>query len=129
MKMLGIMGKIEQKVQNTAAKQNIMCVSNQALSIREVRIIPLDQRPECRVKVVWLANRGRLLQRTPGPVHFGHAFVIMFRLFIPELVMSTYLLSFEHPTVLLFCCKTHLLCTFNSCTYLKLDHYDETTYK
>ena len=46
---------------------------------------------------VRLANRGRLLLRTPGPVPL--------RPFSPELVMSKdlYLLSFEHPSVLLFC--------------------------
>ena len=44
---------------------------------------------------VRLANRGRLLLRTPGPVPFGTCF--------PELVISTDLLSFEHPSVLLFC--------------------------
>ena len=31
------------------------------------------------------------------------AFVLMLRPFIPELVISTDLLSFEHPSVLLFC--------------------------
>ena len=45
---------------------------------------------------VRLANRGRLSLRTPGPVPFG-------RQFFPELVISTDLLSFEHPSVLLFC--------------------------
>ena len=52
-----------------------------------------------------LANRGRLLLRTPGPVTFnlGLAFVLMLRPFFPELVMSTDFLSFEHPSVLLFC--------------------------
>ena len=52
---------------------------------------------------VRLANRGRLLLRTPGPVPFGIAFVLMLRPFFPELVMSMDLLSFEHPSVLLFC--------------------------
>ena len=52
---------------------------------------------------VRLANRGRLLLRTPGPVHLGLAFVLMLRQVFPELVMSTDLLSFEHPSVLLFC--------------------------
>ena len=32
-----------------------------------------------------------------------YAFVLMLRPFFPELVMSTDLLSFEHPAVLLFC--------------------------
>ena len=32
-------------------------------------------------------------------------FVLMLRPFFPELVMSTDLLSFEHPSVLLFCFK------------------------
>ena len=44
---------------------------------------------------VRLANRGRLLLRTPCPVPF----VLMLRSFVPELVMSTNLLSFEHPSV------------------------------
>ena len=35
--------------------------------------------------------------------HFGLAFVLMLTPFFPELVMSTDLLSFEHPSVLLFC--------------------------
>ena len=48
---------------------------------------------------VRLANRGRLLLRTPGPVPF----VLMLRPFFPELIMSTDLFSFEHPSVLLFC--------------------------
>ena len=52
---------------------------------------------------VLLANRGRLLLRTPGPAHLGLAFVLILRPFFPELVMSTDLLSFEHPSVLLFC--------------------------
>ena len=34
--------------------------------------------------------------------HLGLAFVLMLRPFFPELVMSTDLLSFEHPSVLLF---------------------------
>ena len=33
----------------------------------------------------------------------GLAFVLMLRPFFPELVISTDLLSFEHPSVLLFC--------------------------
>ena len=45
---------------------------------------------------VWLANRGRLLLRTSE-------FVLMLRPFFPELVMSTDLFSFKHPSVLLFC--------------------------
>ena len=35
--------------------------------------------------------------------HLGLALVLMLRPFFPELVMSTDLLSFEHPSVLLFC--------------------------
>ena len=53
---------------------------------------------------VRLANRGRLLLRTPGPVPFGLAFVLMLRPFFPDLFMSTDLMSFKHPSVLLFCC-------------------------
>ena len=59
---------------------------------------------------VQLANRGRLLLRTPGTVPFGTAFVLMLRPFFPELVMSTDYSSFEHSSVLLFCltsCWTH----------------------
>ena len=52
---------------------------------------------------VRLANRGRLVLRTPVLSHLGLAFVLMLRPFFPELVMSTDLLSFEHPSVLLFC--------------------------
>ena len=51
---------------------------------------------------VRLANRGRLLLRTPGPVPFGTCICSMLRPFFPELVMSTDLLSFENPSVLLF---------------------------
>ena len=40
--------------------------------------------------------------------HLGLAFVLMLRPFFPELVMSTDLLSFEHPSVLLFCLSTGL---------------------
>ena len=54
-----------------------------------------------------LANRGRLLLGTSGPVPFGTCinFVLMLRPFFPAClsVMSTDLLSFEHPSVLLFC--------------------------
>ena len=35
--------------------------------------------------------------------YLGLAFVLMLRPFFPELVMSTDLVSFEHPSVLLFC--------------------------
>ena len=35
--------------------------------------------------------------------HLGLAFVLMLRPFFPELVISTDLLSFKHPSVLLFC--------------------------
>ena len=52
---------------------------------------------------VRLASRGRLLLRTPGPVPFGTCICSNLRPISPELVMSTYLLSFEHPSVLLFC--------------------------
>ena len=48
---------------------------------------------------VWLADRGRLLLKKPGPVPF----VFMLRPFIPEHCMSSDLLKFEHPSVLLFC--------------------------
>ena len=51
---------------------------------------------------VRLANRGRLLLRTLLSL-LGLAFVVMLRPFFPELVMSTDLLSFEPPSVLLFC--------------------------
>ena len=52
---------------------------------------------------VLLAYRGRLLLRIPGPVPFGLVFVLMLIPFFPELVMSTDLLSFEHPSVILLC--------------------------
>ena len=50
-----------------------------------------------------LANRGRLLLRTPDPVPFGTCICSNVETCFPELVMSTDLLSFEHPSVLLFC--------------------------
>ena len=59
---------------------------------------------------VRLANRGRLLLRTPGPVPFGTCIFLMLRPFFPELVMSTDLLSFEHPSVLIFCLAIALSC-------------------
>ena len=52
---------------------------------------------------VWLANRGRLLLRTPGPVPFGTCICSNIENILPVLVMSTDLLNFEHPSVLLFC--------------------------
>ena len=55
---------------------------------------------------VRLANRGRLLLRTPGPVQFGTCICSNVETIFPELVMSTDLLSFEHPSVLLFCFET-----------------------
>ena len=50
-----------------------------------------------------LANRGRLLLRTPGPVAFGTCICSNVETIFAELVLSTDLLSFEHPSVLLFC--------------------------
>ena len=55
------------------------------------------------LKRVRLANRGRLLLRTPNPVPFWTCICSKLRPFFPELVMSTDLLSFEHPSALLFC--------------------------
>ena len=52
---------------------------------------------------VRLANRVGLLPRTLVLSHLGPAFVLMLRPFFLELVMSIDLLSFEHPSVLLFC--------------------------
>ena len=66
---------------------------------------------------VRLANRGRLLLRTPVLSHLGLAFVIMLRPFFPELVMSTDFLGFEHPSVLQFCsasCRVRNGCTVMS---------------
>ena len=65
-----------------------------------------------------LANRGRLLLRTPGPVPF----VLMLRPFFSELIMSTDLLSFEHPSVLLFClCQQLCICEIILSHLLTLD--------
>ena len=52
---------------------------------------------------VRLANRGRLLLRTPGPVQFRTCICSYVETILFELVKSTDLLSFEHPSVLLFC--------------------------
>ena len=41
--------------------------------------------------------------------HLGFVFVLMLRPFCPELVISTDLLSFEHPSVLLFCSFYHMI--------------------
>ena len=55
------------------------------------------------------AKGAAIQQRTLTPPHtwscpiWGLAFVLMLRPFIPELVMSTDFLSFQHPSVLLFC--------------------------
>ena len=46
--------------------------------------------------------------------HLGLAFVLMLRPFFPELVMSTDLLSFEHPSVLLFC-SSFFFCIMQVC--------------
>ena len=51
---------------------------------------------------VRLANRGRLLLWKPGPVPFGTCICTNVEN-IPELVMSTDILSFEHPSVLPYC--------------------------
>ena len=50
----------------------------------------------------------------------GLAFVLMLRLFFPEVVLSTDLLSFEHPLVLLFCLQRTMVCNiiFTKCIYL-----------
>ena len=47
------------------------------------------------LQLVWLANKGRLPFRTPGPVPFGTCFVLMLRPFFPEFVMSTDLFEFR----------------------------------
>ena len=68
---------------------------------------------------VRLANRGRLHLVLS---HLGLAFVLMLRPFFPELVMSTDLLSFEHPSVLLFCLTASWLC------YEERNYYAEYSY-
>ena len=45
--------------------------------------------------------------------HLGLAFVLMLRLFFPKIVMSTDLLSFEHPSVLLFCFDKNVYFSFS----------------
>ena len=67
--------------------------------ITDFALLPIFGGFHWTLQRVRLANRGRLLLRTPGPVPF----VLMLRPLFPELVMSTDLLSFEHPSVLLFC--------------------------
>ena len=52
-----------------------------------------------------LANIGHLHMYSSGHMvlfHLGLAFVLMLRPFFPELFISTDLLSFEHPSVLLY---------------------------
>ena len=72
---------------------------------------------------VRLANRGRLLPRTPGSVPFGTCIYSYVEII---LVMSTDLLKFEHPSVLLFCflmkvyCNASLLIIYNSNNWLIL---------
>ena len=62
---------------------------------------------------VRLANRGRLLLRTPGPVPFGTCICSMLRPFIPELVISTDNLRYEQPLILPLCYDAcPWLCTF-----------------
>ena len=72
---------------------------------------------------VRLANRGRLLLLTPGPVPFGTCICSNVRPFFPKLVMSTDILSFEHPSVLLFCLQLVLI-SFNG--YF---HYKQNSFK
>ena len=52
---------------------------------------------------VRLANRGRLLLWTPGPVPFGTCICSNVETILSWIVMCTDLLSIEHPSVLLFC--------------------------
>ena len=72
------------------------------------------------LQLVWLANRGRLLLRTPGGVTFGTCIVLMLRPFFPELVMSTDLLRFEHPSVLIFCLNINVI--WQWCSKHRLRH-------
>ena len=55
-----------------------------------------------------LANRGHLLLWTPSPVPFRTCICSNIKTIHSELVMSTDLLSFEHPSILLFCFLLHL---------------------
>ena len=58
--------------------------------------------------------------------HLGLAFVLMLRPFFPELVMSTDLLSFEHPSVLLFCFRNQKSCfkqVITKCCYVRNGRY------
>ena len=72
---------------------------------------------------VRLTNRGRLLFRTLGPVQFGTCICSNVETidFFPEPVMSTDLLSFEHPSLLLFCSayKQYLGINKNQSKYCK----------
>ena len=52
---------------------------------------------------VRLANRGRLLLRTPGPVPFGTCICSYVETILSWTCHVYDLLSFEHPSVLLFC--------------------------
>ena len=61
---------------------------------------------ECTSVRLWINNEDLDLPYIYGHLilsHLGLAFVLMLRPFFPEIVMSTDLLSFEHPSVLLFC--------------------------
>ena len=62
----------------------------------------------------YIATGAASQQRTLTPPHLvlshlGLAFVLMLRPFFPELVLSTDLLSFDHPSVLLFCFKRSMI--------------------
>ena len=84
------------------------CLLNTIRQIRLFFLVFLSMHV-CHRVILRLANRGRLLLRTPGPVPFW-TFICSKcwdHSFFPELVMSTDLLSFEHPSVLLFCFITH----------------------
>ena len=89
----------------------------QILRIIWVRFIPLSLRSKTRRRATpllptWIYScRSRVTISCALPffpvhlvlTHLGLAFVLMLGPFFPELVISTDLLSFEHPSVLLFC--------------------------
>ena len=71
--------------------------------ITEFDLISKFRRFPLNIETGALANRGWLLLRTPGLVPFGTWICSNVETILSWIVMSTNLLSFEHPSVLLFC--------------------------
>ena len=75
------------------------------------KIVPYNRNELNSMLNMYVKKKRRDLRKTEDAYSSGHlvlsnlglAFVLMLRPFFPEHVMSTDLLSFEHPAVLLVC--------------------------